>query len=217
MTARRKDLHVSAAYWDRLCAGDARRGLRRGSALRPLLPRHRLRWHHDGVQGRPCGHRTASDHRALRRQCQWSALAVRGGDAIGHAAAGRGQDGLLQADQHLEPRNHGHRQLQCHAPDLAGGYFNKIQCFCFTEQTLQPGETREEAVVFFVDPEIEKNADHPIPSFHHQHHHLVLHVLSARRSRSPWLRIAGSNVIARGNERGLQWPTPTPRTTTTIW
>jgi cytochrome c oxidase assembly protein subunit 11 len=45
------------------------------------------------------------------------------------------------------------------APDLAGGYFSKIQCFCFTDQTLKPGESREEAVVFFIDPAIEKNPD----------------------------------------------------------
>jgi cytochrome c oxidase assembly protein subunit 11 len=45
------------------------------------------------------------------------------------------------------------------APDLAGGYFSKIQCFCFTDQVLKPGESREEAVVFFVDPAIERNPD----------------------------------------------------------
>lgn len=39
-------------------------------------------------------------------------------------------------------------------PALSGAYFMKIQCFCFTEQTLEPGETVELAVVFYVDPGI---------------------------------------------------------------
>jgi len=40
-------------------------------------------------------------------------------------------------------------------PEITGGHFNKLECFCFTEQSLKPGEAREESVVFFLDPSIE--------------------------------------------------------------
>ena len=39
-------------------------------------------------------------------------------------------------------------------PQSAGAYFNKVECFCFTETELQPGESIDMPVVFFVDPDI---------------------------------------------------------------
>ena len=44
-------------------------------------------------------------------------------------------------------------------PYEAGGYFNKIECFCFTEQVLMPGARVQMPVNFFVDPEIVDDPD----------------------------------------------------------
>ena len=69
-----------------------------------------------------------------------------------------------QAMAHYRATNTGSRELTGTAtfnvtPAAAGAYFNKIQCFCFTEQTLKPGESADLPVVFFVDPAIADDPD----------------------------------------------------------
>lgn len=44
-------------------------------------------------------------------------------------------------------------------PLAAGAYFNKVDCFCFTEQKLKAGQTVDMPVTFFVDPEIDLDPD----------------------------------------------------------
>ena len=46
-----------------------------------------------------------------------------------------------------------------YGPQLAGEYFKKIECFCFTQQTLGPGETRRMPVTFVVDPKLPKDVN----------------------------------------------------------
>src|SRR5271154_6333205 len=45
------------------------------------------------------------------------------------------------------------------SPSTVGIYFTKINCFCFTEQTMKPGEKRDMAVVFYVDPKLAEDAE----------------------------------------------------------
>jgi cytochrome c oxidase assembly protein subunit 11 len=45
------------------------------------------------------------------------------------------------------------------SPPETASYFNKIQCFCFTDQKLAPGERVDMPVVFFIDPAIDQDAE----------------------------------------------------------
>ena len=68
------------------------------------------------------------------------------------------------ATVHYKVINEAAREITAQAsynvsPPQVGSYFNKINCFCFTQQTMKPGETRELAVVFYVDPSIAEDRD----------------------------------------------------------
>lgn len=47
--------------------------------------------------------------------------------------------------------------IPSYAPTQAAGYFKKLECFCFTQQTLGPRETKQFPVVFVIDPELHKD------------------------------------------------------------
>jgi cytochrome c oxidase assembly protein subunit 11 len=47
--------------------------------------------------------------------------------------------------------------IPSYAPKQATAYFNKLECFCFSEHTLQPGESKRWPVVFVIDPKLPKD------------------------------------------------------------
>jgi cytochrome c oxidase assembly protein subunit 11 len=66
-------------------------------------------------------------------------------------------------------------------PEMAGAYFNKVECFCFTDTTLKPGESLDMPVVFYVDPDIVD-----VPELKNtEDDHAFLHILPDRGAEKP--------------------------------
>src|SRR3569623_1595034 len=47
--------------------------------------------------------------------------------------------------------------IPCYAPQQAAEYFKKVECFCFSQQTLKPNEAKQMPVVFYIDPALPKD------------------------------------------------------------
>nr|WP_205964209.1 cytochrome c oxidase assembly protein [Ramlibacter agri] len=61
--------------------------------------------------------------------------------------------------QNTQPRRMSAQAIPSYAPRNAGPYFNKLECFCFNQYTLEPGEKRQWPVAFVVDPKLPKDVN----------------------------------------------------------
>ncbi len=83
------------------------------------------------------------------------------------------------------------------SPPTVGIYFEKINCFCFTQQTLQPGETRDMAVVFYVDPKLGKDSEQ-------DELHTITLSYTFYAVRSPLPRAAGADTGGSRHDAATQ-------------
>src|SRR5256885_17204779 len=59
--------------------------------------------------------------------------------------------------QNVQDRRMAAQAIPSYAPRQAAAHFNKLECFCFSQYTLEPGEKREWPVAFVIDPRISKD------------------------------------------------------------
>jgi cytochrome c oxidase assembly protein subunit 11 len=61
--------------------------------------------------------------------------------------------------QNVQDRAMSAQAIPSYAPREAAAYFNKVECFCFNQYTLAPGEKKQWPVVFVVDPKLSKSVN----------------------------------------------------------
>jgi len=59
--------------------------------------------------------------------------------------------------QNVQNRRMSAQAIPSYAPQQAGAHFNKLECFCFNQYTLEPGEKKSWPVVFVIDPKLSKD------------------------------------------------------------
>jgi cytochrome c oxidase assembly protein subunit 11 len=59
--------------------------------------------------------------------------------------------------QNVQNRRMAAQAIPSYAPRQAAPHFNKLECFCFNQYTLEPGEKKEWPVVFVIDPRLSKD------------------------------------------------------------
>jgi cytochrome c oxidase assembly protein subunit 11 len=59
--------------------------------------------------------------------------------------------------QNMQNRRMAAQAIPSYAPQQAAAHFNKLQCFCFTQYTLEPGEKKSWPVVFVIDPKLSRD------------------------------------------------------------
>ena len=64
---------------------------------------------------------------------------------------------VLYEFKNIQPRTMAAQAIASYAPKQAMAHFNKLECFCFNEYTLQPGESKKWPVVFVIDPKLPKD------------------------------------------------------------
>jgi len=59
--------------------------------------------------------------------------------------------------ENVQDRTMSAQAIPSYAPQQAGGHFNKLECFCFNQYTLAPGEKKQWPVVFYIHPKLSKD------------------------------------------------------------